>query len=71
MYMESHLGLMLEQSWDFWVDPLMVILMVSLRDYCFETHWCVLMVKCLDIMKASNWDNIVVKLLVNILGNLY
>ena len=50
--MEPHLGLMLEHSWPIYMDPLMVLMMASLRDYCLEVHWDILMVKYLDLMKA-------------------
>ena len=59
--MESHLVLMLEQSWDLYMDPLMVIRMAILRDYRLEMYWGLLMVKCLVLMKASNWDILIVK----------
>ena len=41
----------------------MVLMMELLRSYCLETHCNILMVKFLDIMKASNWDYIMVKCL--------
>ena len=34
--------------------PFMVIIIASFRDYCMEVKWDLLMVKCLDLMKASN-----------------
>ena len=52
MYMESHLGLILEPIWDFYIDPLMVLINASLREYFLETQWDILMLKCLDLMKA-------------------
>ena len=55
MYMESHLGLILEHSWNFVMDPLMVLIMTSLRYYCLGDNWYLLMVKCLAMMKALNW----------------
>ena len=33
MYMESHLGLILEQIWVSLMCPLMIVMMTSLRDY--------------------------------------
>ena len=39
----------------------MVLMLAILRAYCFENHWDILMVKCLVLMKASNWDYLVVK----------
>ena len=54
MFMESHLGLMLDQIWDLYIESLMVVIMVILRDSFFESHWYILMLKCLDLMKASN-----------------
>ena len=45
MYMESNLGLIFEQIWDLYVGLLMVLMMVSSRDYFLETHWDILMVK--------------------------
>ena len=47
MYMESHLGLMLEQRLDIYMYPLMILMITSLRDYCLETNWDLLMGKCL------------------------
>ena len=55
------LGLMSEHSWDIYMDPLMVLSMASLRAYFLETHWDLLVVKCLDLMKSSNWYYLVVK----------
>ena len=54
MYIEPHLGLVLEQNWAFSMDPLMVLMMARLRDYCLEVHWGILMAKFLALMKASN-----------------
>ena len=45
--MESNLGWMLEQSWGPYMDPLMVLMTASFRDYCMETHW--------DIMTEIAW----------------
>ena len=45
IWMESHLGLMLEQSWALKMELLMVLTTASLRDYCLEVHWDLLMVK--------------------------
>ena len=42
---------------------LMVIMMVSLRDYCLKNSWDLLMVKFWTLMKASNWDYLMVKVL--------
>ena len=39
----------------------MVLMMASLRAYCLEVHWNLLKVKYLDLMKALNWDQLVVK----------
>ena len=39
---------------------LMVLFMDSLRDYFFENYGDVLMVKCLALMKVSNWDVLMV-----------
>ena len=50
--MESHLGLMLEQSWYIYMDPLMVLMMAILRSPLLETHWYLIMVKLLVPMKA-------------------
>ena len=36
--MELHLGLMLEQSWDLYMDPLMVLIMESFSAYLLEVH---------------------------------
>ena len=48
--MKSHLGLMLEQSWDLYMYPLMVLMMEIFRAYCFEVHWDIMMVNliCTD-----------------------
>ena len=62
--MESHLVLMLEQSLNIYMGPLIVIILASLRAYFFETHFDLLMVKCLALMKASKWDLLMVKCLV-------
>ena len=61
--MESHLGLMLEQRWDLKMDTLMVLIITSLIYYCFSVHWDILTLKCMDLMKSSNWDLLVVKFL--------
>ena len=34
------------------MDPLIVLKKASLRDYCLDTHWGLLMVKGLDLIKA-------------------
>ena len=36
--MESHLGLILEQSWYLKMDPLMVLIMASLGAYFLGVH---------------------------------
>ena len=59
--MESHLVLMLDYIWDLGTDPLMVLMIASLRAYCFKVHWDILMAKCFSLMKASHWDDLVVK----------
>ena len=41
----------------------MVLIMAILKAYFLETHWDLLMVKCLYLMKASNWDYMEVKFL--------
>ena len=45
------------------MDSLMVVMMESLRDYCMETHWDILKVRCMALMKASNWDVLMVNFL--------
>ena len=45
------------------MDPLMVLMMESLSDYCLETHWDLLMIKCLALIDASNWYIMMVKCL--------
>ena len=45
------------------MDHLMVLMMASFRDYCMETHWDILTVKCMDMMMESNWDLLMVKCL--------
>ena len=32
------------------MDPLMVLMMESFRDYLFETHWKIMTVKCMALM---------------------
>ena len=41
----------------------MVLIIRILRGYSFETHWGILMVKLLAMMKASNWYSLLVKCL--------
>ena len=41
----------------------MVLIMAVLRAYCFDTHWDILMVKGLALMKAPSWNYLVVKCL--------
>ena len=43
------------------MDPFVVLIMEKLRAYFLETRWDLLMVKCLVMMKASNWDYLVLK----------
>ena len=38
-------------------------MLASLRYYLLENHWCLEMLKCLDIIKSSNWDYLIVKCL--------
>ena len=45
MYMESHLGLMLEQSWVLEIGILVVIIMARFRAYFLKVHWNLLMAK--------------------------
>ena len=52
--MESHLGLILEKSWYFEMDPLVVLMMASLSAYLLETHCNLLIVKCLTLIKSPN-----------------
>ena len=52
---------MSEHSWALYMDPLMVLMMGILQGDFLEVHWDILMVKFLDLMKASNWDYIMVK----------
>ena len=54
---------MLEHSWALYMDPLMVLMMGILQGDFLEVHWDILMVKFLDLMKASNWDILMVKFL--------
>ena len=44
MYIESYLGLLLEQSWGLYMDPLMFLMMVSFSSYFLGVHWFLLMV---------------------------
>ena len=34
------------------MDPLIDLMVAILSDYCLETHWDLLIVKCLALMKA-------------------
>ena len=43
--------------------PLMVFMMTSLRDYFLDTHWDIIMAKCLELMMASNCAYLMVKCL--------
>ena len=43
------------------MDYLIVLMMSSLRADWLDDHWYPLMVKCLYLMKALNWDYLVVK----------
>ena len=61
MYTESYLESMLEQIWALYMDHLIVLMMVRLRYYCLKTHCNMLRVNCLAMMKALNWDYLVVK----------
>merc|ERR1739838_391409 len=61
MKMESHLDLMKEQNSVYQMDPLMVLMMASLRVHCLETHWELMMelslvpwmVPLMEIMMAT------------------
>ena len=35
------------------MDPLMVLMKATLRGYFWDNHWDILMVKCLDLIKAT------------------
>ena len=51
----SHLVLILEQIWDLYMYPLMVLVIGSLSNYCLEVRWeHQLVVHCFDHMKISN-----------------
>ena len=41
----------------------MVPMMEIFRGYCMETYWDILMVKCMAMMKASNWNVMMLKFL--------
>ena len=43
------------------MDPLMVLMMEILSNYCLETHWGIMMVKYLVTMNSSNWDYLFIK----------
>ena len=60
---KSLLVVMLEQSWDIYMDPLMVLTMTIFRDYLLKTKWDILMVKCLALTKELRWLLMMVKLL--------
>ena len=38
------------------MDPLIILIMEIFRDYLLETQCGLLILKCFDLMKASNWD---------------
>ena len=42
------------------MNPLLILIITSLRDYCIENHWDLLMVKCLALLGASKWYNLIV-----------
>ena len=41
----------------------MVLIMSNFRYYFMEIHWDILTVNCMDLMKALNWDVLIVKFL--------
>ena len=43
------------------MGTLMVLMVARLSDYLLDAHWYILMVKCLDLMKASHCDYLMVK----------
>ena len=43
------------------MDHLMVLMIAILRDHFLLTHWGLLVVKCLALIRASNWDHMMVK----------
>ena len=45
------------------MDLFMVMMMASFSAYYLETHRYILMVRSLDLIKASNWDILMVKCL--------
>ena len=51
------------------MDNLIVLMMEIFRAYLLEIHWYILIVKLLDLIKASNWDLPMVKFFGTILGN--
>ena len=54
---------MLVHSCDPYMYPLMVLMIESFRGYFVETLWNILTVKCMALIKASNWDVLMVKFL--------
>ena len=42
----------------------MVLMMEILRVYYLDNYWDLMIVKCLDIMKATNWYLLIVNCLV-------
>ena len=41
----------------------MVLMLTILSDYCIEVHWNYMMLKLLDLNKATIWDLLIVKCL--------
>ena len=54
---------MLTQSWALYMDPFMVLMMESFRDYFLEVQWSILVLKCLALMKVSNCEYLLGKCL--------
>ena len=45
------------------MDPLIFIMMASFKGYCMDTHWDIPTVNRMALMKASNWDVLMVNCL--------
>ena len=61
--MESHLDLMFKQTWALYIDHLMITMIEILRAYVLKGSLKSTDKNYLDLMKASNWDYMMVKCL--------
>ena len=63
MYMKSHPVMILKHICDLYIDHSIVLTMAILKAYCLDTHWNMLMVKCLALMTTINCYYLLVKCL--------